>query len=242
MKSFGEIKTCVERSLVKNYGTKTFNSLMKEFKKNILDDKQISEMYFLYDALSKPSSLDKEFVVEYVNESTNVLKDLIQKNTEKLEKLSIWVEQMIQINDNEYTNIDTIIYNKSVKDLDKVIESKNTIKNILISEKKELVKESVNIPLSSMMKIASNVFNEKYENISEQEKKELKNLFSLTKEETKQQIIELTEEVVGKLQHKINEEEDSEVKVMIETTITKVRESKQDLVSLYKLKQLFSGL
>lgn len=242
MKSFGEIKTSVERSLVKNYGTKTFNSLMKEFKKNILDDKQISEMYFLYDALSKPSSLDKEFVVEYVNESTNVLKDLIQKNTEKLEKLSIWVEQMIQINDNEYTNIDTIIYNKSVKDLDKVIESKNTIKNILISEKKELVKESVNIPLSSMMKIASNVFNEKYENISEQEKKELKNLFSLTKEETKQQIIELTEEVVGKLQHKINEEEDSEVKVMIETTITKVRESKQDLVSLYKLKQLFSGL
>lgn len=242
MKSFGEIKTSVERSLVKNYGTKTFNSLMKEFKKNILDDKQISEMYFLYDALSKPSSLDKEYVVEYVNESTNVLKDLIQKNTEKLEKLSIWVEQMIQINDNEYTNIDTIIYNKSVKDLDKVIESKNTIKNILISEKKELVKESVNIPLSSMMKIASNVFNEKYENISEQEKKELKNLFSLTKEETKQQIIELTEEVVGKLQHKINEEEDSEVKVMIETTITKVRESKQDLVSLYKLKQLFSGL
>ena len=91
---------------------------------------------------------------------------------------------MIQIDDNEYTNIDTIIYNKSVKDLDKVIESKNTIKSILISEKKELVKESVNIPLSSMMKIASNVFNEKYENISEQEKNELKNLFTLTKEET----------------------------------------------------------
>ena len=112
----------------------------------------------------------------------------------------------------------------------------------MISEKKELVKESVNIPLSSMMKIASNVFNEKYENISEQEKNELKNLFTLTKEETKQQIIELTEEVVGKLQHKMNEEEDSEVKVMIETTITKVQESKQDLVSLYKLKQLFSGL
>lgn len=242
MKSFGEIKTSVEKFLVKSYGTKNFNSLMKEFKKNILDDKQISEMYFLYDALSKPSGLNKEYVLEYVNESTNVLKDLIKKNTEKLEKLSIWVEQMIQIDDNEYTNIDTIIYNKSVKDLDKVIESKNIIKSILISEKKELVKESVNIPLSSMMKIASNVFNEKYENISEQEKNELKNLFTLTKEETKQQIIELIEEVVGKLQHKMNEEEDSEVKVMIETTITKVQESKQDLVSLYKLKQLFSGL
>jgi hypothetical protein len=242
MKSFGEIKTSVEKSLVKNYGKSSFKSLMKEFKKNILDDKQISEMYFLYDALSKPSGFNKEYVGDYVNESTDVLKDLIQKNTEKLERLSAWVESMIQLDENEYKNIDTIVYNKSVKNLDKVIESKNVIKSLLITEKKEVVKESVSIPLSSMLKIASNVFNEKYENISEEEKNELKSLLGLTKEETKQQVKELTEDVVGKLQNKLNEEEDSEVKVMIETTISKVQESKEDLVSLYKLKQLYSGL
>lgn len=242
MKSFGEIKTSVEKSLVENYGKNSFKSLMKEFKKNILDDKQISEMYFLYDALSKPSGFNQEYVGDYVNESTDVLKDLIQKNTKKLEKLSTWVENMIQVGENEYKNIDTIVYNKSVKNLDKVVESKNVIKSILITEKKEVVKESVSIPLSSMLKIASNVFNEKYENISEEEKNELKSLLGLTKEETKQQVKELTEEVVGKLQTKLNEEEDSEVKVMIETTISKVQESKEDLVSLYKLKQLYSGL
>lgn len=242
MKSFGEIKTSVEKSLVKNYGKSSFKSLMKEFKKNILDDKQISEMYFLYDALSKPSGFNKEYVGDYVNESTDVLKDLIQKNTEKLERLSAWVESMIQLDENEYKNIDTIVYNKSVKNLDKVIESKNVIKSLLITEKKEVVKESVSIPLSSMLKIASNVFNEKYENISEEEKNELKSLLGLTKEETKEQVKELTEDVVGKLQNKLNEEEDSEVKVMIETTISKVQESKEDLVSLYKLKQLYSGL
>lgn len=242
MKSFGEIKTSVEKSLVENYGKSSFKSLMKEFKKNILDDKQISEIYFLYDALSKPSGFNKEYVGDYVNESTDVLKDLIQKNTEKLERLSTWVESMIQLDENEYKNIDTIVYNKSVKNLDKVVESKNIIKSILITEKKEVVKESVSIPLSSMLKIASNVFNEKYENISEEEKNELKSLLGLTKEETKQQVKELTEDVVGKLQNKLNEEEDSEVKVMIETTISKVQESKEDLVSLYKLKQLYSGL
>lgn len=242
MKSFGEIKTSVEKSLVENYGKDSFKSLMKEFKKNILDDKQISEMYFLYDALSKPSGFNKEYVGDYVNESTEVLKDLIQQNTEKLERLSSWVEKMIQIDENEYDNIDTVVYNKSVKNLDKVVESKNVIKSILMTDKKEVVKESVSIPLSSMLKIASNVFNEKYENISEEEKNELKSLLGLTKEETKQQVKELTEEVVGKLQSKLNEEEDSEVKVMIETTISKVQESKEDLVSLYKLKQLYSGL
>jgi hypothetical protein len=242
MKSFGEIKTSIEKTLVENYGKDSFKTFMKEFKKNILDDKQISEMYFLYDALSKPSGFNREYVGEYVNESTDVLKDLIQKNTEKLQQLSTWVEQMIQIDENEYQNIDSVVYNKSVKNLDKVVESKNIIKSILVSEKKEVVKESTNIPLSSMLKIASNVFNSKYENISEEEKNELKSLLGLGKKETANQVQSLTEEVLGKLQNKLNEEEDKEIQAMIETTISRVKESKEDLVSLYKLKQLNSGL
>jgi hypothetical protein len=242
MKSFGEIKTSIEKTLVENYGKDSFKTFIKEFKKNILDDKQISEMYFLYDALSKPSGFNKEYVGEYVNESTDVLKDLIQKNTEKLQQLSTWVEQMIQIDENEYQNIDSVVYNKSVKNLDKVVESKNIIKSILVSEKKEVVKESTNIPLSSMLKIASNVFNSKYENISEEEKNELKSLLGLGKKETANQVQSLTEEVLGKLQNKLNEEEDKEIQAMIETTISRVKESKEDLVSLYKLKQLNSGL
>lgn len=242
MKSFGEIKTSIEKTLVENYGKDSFKTFIKEFKSNILDDKQISEMYFLYDALSKPSGFNKEYVIEYVNESTDVLKNLMQKNTEKLQQLSTWVEQMIQIDENEYQNIDTIVYNKSVKNLDKVVESKNVIKSLLISEKKIVVKESTNIPLSSMLKIASNVFNTKYENISEEEKNELKSLLSLSKRETKNQVISLTEEVVQKLQSKLNEEEDKEIQTMIEATISRVKDSKEDLVSLYKLKQLNSGL
>jgi hypothetical protein len=242
MKSFGEIKTSIEKTLVENYGKDSFKTFIKEFKKNILDDKQISEMYFLYDALSKPSGFNKEYVGEYVNESTDVLKDLIKKNTEKLQQLSTWVEQMIQIDENEYQNIDSVVYNKSVKNLDKVVESKNIIKSILVSEKKEVVKESTNIPLSSMLKISSNVFNSKYENISEEEKNELKSLLGLGKKETANQVQSLTEEVLGKLQNKLNEEEDKEIQAMIETTISRVKESKEDLVSLYKLKQLNSGL
>jgi DNA-binding transcriptional regulator GbsR (MarR family) len=122
------------------------------------------------------------------------------------------------------------------------VESKNVIKSLLISEKKIVVKESTNIPLSSMLKIASNVFNTKYENISEEEKNELKSLLSLSKKETKNQVISLTEEVVQKLQSKLNEEEDKEIQTMIEATISRVKDSKEDLVSLYKLKQLNSGL
>ena len=93
-----------------------------------------------------------------------------------------------------------------------------------------------------MLKIATNDYNEKYSNITEEEKSELKSLLSLTKEETENQVKTLTEEVVGKLQEKLNEESDDELKVVIETTISRVKESKNDVVSLYKLKQLSSGL
>jgi uncharacterized protein YwgA len=55
-------------------------------------------------------------------------------------------------------------------------------------------------------------------------------------------VISLTEEVVQKLQSKLNEEEDKEIQTMIEATISRVKDSKEDLVSLYKLKQLNSGL
>ena len=233
MKSFGTIKTSIEKSLVEHYGKPEFRTIMKGFKKNVLDNKNISEMYFIYDSLSKPASFNKEIVADYVNESTDILKNLIEKNTDNIEKLS---------DENNYSNIDTIVYNESVRNLDKVLESKKEIKNVLISEVKTLQTESVNIPLSSMLKIASNVFNEKYSNITEEEKSELKSLLSLTKEETENQVKTLTEEVVGKLQEKLNEESDDELKVVIETTISRVKESKNDVVSLYKLKQLSSGL
>jgi transcriptional regulator of heat shock response len=242
MKSFGTIKTSIEKSLVESYGKPEFKTIMKGFKKNVLDNKNISEMYFIYDALSKPATFNKEIVSEYINESTDILKSLVEKNTTQIEKLSEWIDNILSSNENNYSDIDTIVYNESVRNLEKVLESKKQIKNILISEEKKVQNESVNIPLSSMLKIASNVFNEKYSNISEEEQSELKSLLSLTKEETSNQIKSLTEEVVEKLKNKLVEEKEDEMKVVIETTISRVKESKNDLVSLFKLKQLNSGL
>lgn len=242
MKSFGTIKTSIEKSLVESYGKPEFKTIMKGFKKNVLDNKNISEMYFIYDALSNPATFNKEIVSEYINESTDILKSLVEKNTTQIEKLSEWIDNILSSNENNYSDIDTIVYNESVRNLEKVLESKKQIKNILISEEKKVQNESVNIPLSSMLKIASNVFNEKYSNISEEEQSELKSLLSLTKEETSNQIKSLTEEVVEKLQNKLVEEKEDEMKVVIETTISRVKESKNDLVSLFKLKQLNSGL
>lgn len=245
MKPFGKIKTKIENSMIKLYGKEGFKSHMKNFKKNILENKEISKIFYIYDDLSSKKGLDKEIASDYVNESIEELQKLISKNTEKITSLSEWIDGVLSEDvDGEYNDIDNIIYNgKSIKNLENVLESKKNIKNLITSEKEvTVVNESINIPLSSMLKIASNSFNKEFENISESDRAELTELLSLTKEEVILKHDELKESVLGKLKNNLNESTDTEIAEKINLTIQKISESKSDLVSLYKLTQLNQGL
>ena len=245
MKPFGKIKTKIEESMVKLYGKQEFKNHMINFKKNILENKEISKIFYIYDDLSSKKGLDKEIASDYVNESIEELQKLIDKNTKQITSLSQWIDGVLseEINSN-YSDIDNVVYNnKYIKNLENVLESKRNIKNLITTVKENVVmSESINIPLSSMLKIASNSFNKEFENISEEDKKELKELLSLTKNEVKVKHEELKESVLGKLKNNLNESTDSEITEKINLTIQKISESKSDLVSLYKLTQLNQGL
>ena len=245
MKHFGQIKTKIEESMVKLYGKEGFKSHMKNFKKNVLENKNVSKIYYIYDDLSSKKGIDKEIASDYVNESIEQLQSLIEKSNKEILKLSEWIDSVLSEEKiNNYSDIDNVVYNnKSIKNLESVLESKKNIKNIIISNKEEkVVKESINIPLSSMLKIASNSFNREFENINESEKEELKSLLSLSKKEINEKFEEVKESVLSKLNSNLNESKDSEITERINLTIQKVSESKSDLVSLYKLKQLNEGL
>ena len=156
----------------------------------------------------------------------------------------MWVSEGLKTDsDNDYTNIDTVVYSTSIKNLEKVLECKNTIKKLL-GETEEVTKvtESVNIPLSSMLKIATNTFNREYGDISEEEKKELKNLLSLSKTELTEEITISKGIVLKKLTEKVNESNDEDLNNRVNETINRINESEISLTSLYKLKQLEHGL
>ena len=156
----------------------------------------------------------------------------------------MWVSEGLKTDsDNNYTNIDTVVYSTSIKNLEKVLECKNTIKKLL-GETEEVTKvtESVNIPLSSMLKIATNTFNREYGDISEEEKKELKNLLSLSKTELTEEITISKGVVLKKLTEKVNESNDEDLNNRVNETINRINESEISLTSLYKLKQLEHGL
>lgn len=244
MNKFGQIKSNIESLLTKSYGKNAFKTNMKSFKSHIIENEKLAEAYFLYDELSKKKGLSKDIVDDYVNECVETIKGILTTESTKLKEVNMWVSEGLKTDsDNNYTNIDTVVYSTSIKNLEKVLECKNTIKKLL-GETEEVTKvtESVNIPLSSMLKIATNTFNREYGDISEEEKKELKNLLSLSKTELTEEITLSKGVVLKKLTEKVNESNDEDLNNRVNETINRINESEISLTSLYKLKQLEHGL
>lgn len=244
MNTFGQIKSNIESLMTETYGKSSFKTHMKSFKTNILENKKLAEAYFLYDELSKKKGLSKDILDDYVNESFDTLKNILTSEKNKLKEISMWVNENIKNStENKYSDIDNVVYNTTIKNLEKVLESKNNIKK-LISQSPEVksVTESLNIPLSSMLKIATNTFNKEFGNISEEEKNELKSLLSLNKKELTEEIKKSKSVVLDKLNSKLNESTDKDLSDKVEQTIKKINESEISLISLYKLRQLETGL
>jgi F0F1-type ATP synthase membrane subunit b/b' len=244
MNKFGQIKSNIESILLESYGKASFKNHMKSFKKNILENKKLSEVYYLYDELTNKKGMGVDIIDDYINESFDIIKDILKSQESKLKEVNMWVSENITKSvNNYYSDIDNVVYNTSVKNLEKVLESKNRIKKNLIEvNNSNSINEIVNLPISSMLKIATNTFNREYENISEEEKNELKQFLSLDKKQLVEEIEKSKLAVLEKLEIKLNESSDPELKEKVNQTINKINESEVTLVSLYKLKQLESGL
>lgn len=243
MNTFGLIKTKIENASTEVYNTPKFKSFMKELKNHILENQDMSEIYYIYDDLSTNKGLGSDIAEDYVNESIEYAQVLIESNLNKINQVDKWVSKYTKTKLNNYQDIDTTIYENSIKKLKTVLESRNNIKSVITtSPKNKIVKESVNLPLSSMVKIATTTFNKKYQNISEEDRSKLKQLISLSSEEIKDKIKSLKEEVTSKLNNTLTESKDDELKTTLKQTIEKINSSKEDLYNLFKLQQLNGGL
>lgn len=243
MNKFGEIKSKVEQISVDLFGKKDFTKFMRGLKSNILENKDLTEIFYIYDDLSSKKGLSKDIASNYVNESIEYCQILIENNRTSLNKLTKWVSQYNVESPNNYKNIDTIVYGNSIRDLETVLESKKNIISTIISEEtKKQIKESVNLPLSTMVKVAEENLKGEMSNLTESEKNELVSISSLSKEELETEFNSLKESVISNLKGSLNESKEDEIKTMIGQTITKISDSKCTHYDLYKLRKLNQGL
>lgn len=233
--NFGIIKSRIEHTLLESYKKGTFKENMKNFKKLVLENKNISKLYYLYDDLSSNKGLHTEIVNDYINESVTIYENTLNKVTgNDINKIISWVGSP-KINNN-YEVIDNL-FNTNILAIESRIQSKKMISETL-KKKPNVIKESVNIPLSSMVNVANKTISNYIDSLNESEKAELTKLLSENDDKLEGEFNVIKENVVNKLTEMKNNESDKSTQTRIEETLNKVMSEKYDKLSYFKLKSL----
>ena len=228
--TFGEIKSIIENNLLKSYNNKQeFKKSLKEFKQDVLNNKNMSRLYSLYDQLTTPQGLTETEAKDFLEEGIN----LIQKLTPTIKTTRISSKNV----SNQYINIDSLVYVNKLDLMERVQSKKNLIK-ILVSSKPEPIKESINLPLKSMINIANQTMNGYIENLDESAKKEFIQLMSEDTTLLKRKFKTLQKNTIVKLTNLLENEKESEIKTKLSETIDKLKVEKFDQLNFFRLKNL----
>ena len=226
--TFGNIKSIIEKNLLESYSDeKDFKKSLREFKHNVLNNKSMSKAYALYDQLSTPQGLSEQDAKEFLEEGVSLLHKILP---------SIKLPKSLSESINNYSDLDVLVYSNKLDLLERVNSKKNIIK--VLTSQKETVKESIHIPIKSMVSIANQTLRGYIENLDETSKKEF---FQLISEDTKTlegKFEVLRENTITKLNTILETEQEFEIKTKISETIDRLKDEKFDQMNFLKLKSL----
>ena len=227
--TFGKIKSIIENNLIESYkDEKEFKKSLKEFKHNVLNNKTMSKLYSLYEQLSTPQGLNESDAKDFLEEGISLIQQLLP---------SIKLPKPLSENvKNKYSDIDALVYTNKLNLLERV-NSKKNITSVLTSTN-DIVKESINIPLKSMVSIANQTLNKYVDNLDESSKKEFLQLISEDSKSLEDKFETIRESAIGKLNIILEKEEEFELKTKLSETIDRLKIEKFDQLNFLKLKNL----
>ena len=227
--TFGKIKSIIENNLIESYkDEKEFKKSLKEFKHNVLNNKTMSKLYSLYDQLSTPQGLNESDAKDFLEEGISLIQQLLPSI-----KLPRTLSENVK---NKYSDIDALVYTNKLNLLERV-NSKKNITSVLTSTS-NVVKESINIPLKSMVSIANQTLNKYVENLDESSKKEFFLLISEDSKSLEDKFETIRESAISKLNVILEKEEEFELKTKLSETINRLKNEKFDQLNFLKLKNL----
>lgn len=245
MNNFGKIKTKILRKLMESYSSKN-KSEMKSILKIIKENKEFKEMYLFYEEIEEKYFEDKEVAKLYVEELNNILKHKSKNIYEFCKTLNEKLGED-DIEENElYSTIDQLLEDDNLGNLDKKIIAKKKLIEHLTTKKEIKESKENNIYTANenlLHAVLANNFNVLYSNnLSEEQKKELKNILSLTEEELENKTNELKESILSKVSTLLNESNDEELNVKLTKVEDEVKEMSLTKYNYFRLTQLNDGL
>jgi hypothetical protein len=231
---FGQLMSKIEGLLINSYVNETAKFELNNFRKLVLENKNASSMFHIYTELSKRKGLDKEIAESYINESLRQIEKLSPKlNTQKIE---YWVKDVVC--ENNYQDIDNIVYSTPNKIME-TVNSKKTLINLL-SESAE-VKSHIGLPIETLLNIANKSFKGYIENLDEDSKRDLSKVLMTEDVELSKEFDELKSKTIGKLSN-ITESLDDVTNKKLQETIEQVQSDTFSKINYVRLFNLYNNL
>jgi polyhydroxyalkanoate synthesis regulator phasin len=212
--TFGEVKSIIEESLIESYkDQKNFKKVMNEFHQNVLTNKSISKLYSLYDDLTSEKGMSESDAKEYLEEGVKLIQTILSSS--KLPKSS-----SKSIN-NKYSDLDTIVYTKTLNISERIQSKKNLVDTLKRSPNK--VNESINIPLKSMVSVANQTLKSYIDTMDETSKKDFLKVIKGNPKELETEFTTIKESAITKLQTILEGESEVDLKTKISEAIDKIK-------------------
>ena len=244
MNKFGQIKSKLLSKLTESYKKEDKNE-MKNILSFLKENKEITELYLLYENIENKYFQDKEIANYYVEELSKSLKGKSKSLSDKLKKLNESIGNIETKYLSVYDHIDSLLEEDSLLNIESKVVSKKELVNYLTTKKE--VNESKETSYSENEKllhsVLANNFNVLYSNtLNEEQKNELKNIISLNDEEVQVKTKELKENILNKVKNLISESSDDDLKNKLNKVVDEVNSTTPSKYNFYKLKELENGL
>jgi len=231
---FGQLLSKIEGLMVNSYVNETTKCEVRNFKKLVLENKNVSTMFYIYTELSKKKGYDKTLSEAYINESLRQVEKILPKlNTQKIE---YWVKDVVS--ENNYKNIDNLIYNSPDKIMENV-ESRNTLIKTL-SETTE-VKTAIQLPMETLLNIANREISSYIENLDEDSKRDLSKVLMTEDTELSKEFEELKTKTIHSLSN-LNESMDESTTKKLQETIQQIKGEVFSKINYVKLYNLYNNI
>lgn len=232
---FGQLMSKIEELMVNSYVNETAKFEIKNFKKLVLENKNASTMFHIYTELSDKKGYDKEIADTYISESLRLIEKALPKlNTQKIE---YWVKDVVC--ENNYKDIDNLVYSTPDKIMESVTSRKTLVKTL--SESPVIKKNVVDLPIEAVMNIANKSIKNYIENLDEDSKKDLTKVLMTEDVELSKEFDDLKSKTIGKLSG-INESLDDVTSMKIQDTIRQIESDTYSKINYVRLYNLYNNI
>ena len=231
---FGQLLSKIEGLMVNSYVNETTKFEVRNFKKLVLENKNVSVMYYIYNELSKKKGYDKTLAESYINESLRQVDKILPKlNTQKIE---YWAKDVVS--KNNYQEIDNLIYNSPDKIMENVESRKTLIKTL--SETTE-VKTAIQLPMETLLNIANKEISSYIENLDEDSKRDLSKVLMTEDTELSKEFEELKTKTIHSLSN-LNDSMDESTTKKLQETIQQIKGEVFSKINYVKLYNLYNNI